>query len=53
MKNNKIVKKIRQYRSNQGRGPKQQSSNEAAAFVSFAGLLIMILIIAAYKMYGQ
>tara|TARA_Y100000389_G_scaffold194579_1_gene224788 strand:- start:28 stop:186 length:159 start_codon:yes stop_codon:yes gene_type:complete len=52
MKNNKIVKKIRQYRSNQGRGPKQQSSNEAAAFVSFAGLLIMILIIAAIKMYG-
>ena len=45
--------KPRQYRSNQGRGPKQQSSNEAAAFVSFAGLLIMILIIAAYKMYGQ
>lgn len=52
MKNNKIVKKIRQYRSNQGRGPKQQSSNEAAAFVSFAGLLIMILVIAAIKMYG-
>lgn len=52
MKNNKIVKKIRQYRSNQGRSPKQQSSNEAVAFVSFAGLLIMILIIAAIKMYG-
>lgn len=52
MKNNKIVKKIRQYRSNQGRGPKQQRSNEVMAFVSFAGLLIMILIITAYKMYG-
>jgi len=51
MKNKK--KKVRQYRSNQGRSPKQQKSNEAAAFVSFAGLLIMILIIAAYKMYGQ
>ncbi len=51
MKNKK--KKVRQYRSNQGRSPRQQKSNEMAAFVSFAGLLIMILAIAAYKMYGQ
>ncbi len=44
--------KKRQYRSNQGRSPHQQKSNEIAAFISFAGLLIMILVIAAYKMYG-
>lgn len=45
--------KVRQYRSNQGRSPKQQKSNEMAAFISFAGLLITILAIAAYKMYGH
>ncbi len=38
--------KPRQYRSNQGRGPKQQSSNEAAAFVSVIGLIVMFVIIA-------
>lgn len=49
-----MTKKIkkRQYRSNQGRSPRQQKGNEIAAFISFAGLLIMILVIAAYKMYG-
>lgn len=36
-------KKKRQYRSNQGRSPKQQRSNEIAAFVSFGGLLLMLL----------
>jgi|TARA_R110002049_G_scaffold57271_1_gene157275 hypothetical protein len=51
MKTNK-GKKVRQYRSNQGRSPKQQNSNETAAFVSFAGLMIMFLAIAAYKMFG-
>ncbi|MDA8686572.1 hypothetical protein N9L94_06125 [Robiginitalea sp.] len=50
MKTNK-GKKVRQYRSNQGRSPKQQNSNETAAFVSFAGLMIMFLAIAAYKMF--
>ena len=39
-------KKTRQYRSNQGRGPKQQSSNEFAAFVSVIGLIVMFVIIA-------
>jgi len=38
--------KPRQYRSNQGRGPKQQSSNETAAFVSVIGLIVMFVIIA-------
>lgn len=34
-------KKVRQYRSNQGRDPKQQSSNEIAAFVSFIGFVVV------------
>jgi len=38
--------KIRQYRSNQGRSPHQQRSNNAAAFVSVVGLVIMVIIIA-------
>tara|TARA_B100000963_G_C22116946_1_gene447351 strand:- start:365 stop:517 length:153 start_codon:yes stop_codon:yes gene_type:complete len=36
------LKKDRQYRSNQGRSPKQQESNEIAAFVSFVGLIVVI-----------
>ena len=40
---NKI--KVRQYRSNQGRDPKQQSGNELAAFVSVLGLVITFVII--------
>ena len=47
----KKVKK-RQYRSNQGRSPYQQKSNEMAAFVSVIGLIITILVIAAIEMYG-
>lgn len=38
--------KIRQYRSNQGRSPHQQRGNNAAAFFSVVGLLIMFIIIA-------
>ena len=37
--------KKRQYRSNQGRSPRQQRSNEIAAFVSFVGLLVTLLLI--------
>ena len=40
---NKI--KVRQYRSNQGRDPKQQGGNELAAFVSVLGLVITFVII--------
>lgn len=36
-------KKKRQYRSNQGRSPRQQRSNENAAFVSFGCLLLLLL----------
>jgi len=38
-------KKPRQYRSNQGRSPHQQRSNNIAAFVSMVGLLITIIYI--------
>jgi hypothetical protein len=48
---NKKTKK-RQYRSNQGRSPHQQRSNEIAAFVSVIGLIVTILVIAALEMYG-
>lgn len=34
-------KKVRQYRSNQGRSPKQQESNEIAMFVSGVGFIIV------------
>jgi|TARA_Y100000114_G_scaffold122918_1_gene118361 hypothetical protein len=33
------MKNKRQYRSNQGRSPKQQRGNEIAAFISFVGLI--------------
>ncbi len=43
MNNMKKEKKVRQYRSNQGRSPKQQSKNEKMMFVSCMGLLVMLL----------
>tara|TARA_B100000524_G_scaffold69382_1_gene31983 strand:+ start:1044 stop:1175 length:132 start_codon:yes stop_codon:yes gene_type:complete len=36
------MKKTRQYRSNQGRSPKQQKGNEIAAFISFVGLIAVL-----------
>tara|TARA_Y100000361_G_scaffold89203_1_gene79295 strand:- start:364 stop:498 length:135 start_codon:yes stop_codon:yes gene_type:complete len=42
--------KKRQYRSNQGRSPRQQRSNEIAAFISVVGLIITFLFIIVY--YG-
>ena len=39
----KKEKKVRQYRSNQGRSPKQQESNESMMFVSCCGLLVIML----------
>jgi hypothetical protein len=35
-----IKKKVRQYRSNQGRSPQQQESNNIAMFVSFIGFVV-------------
>lgn len=37
--------KKRQYRSNQGRSPRQQRGNNIAAFVSVIGLIITLLFI--------
>lgn len=42
--------KKRQYRSNQGRSPRQQRNNEIAAFVSIVGLIVTFLIIVVF--YG-
>jgi len=47
----KKVKK-RQYRSNQGRSPRQQKSNYIAAFISVIGLIATMLVIAILEMYG-
>ena len=41
--------KKRQYRSNQGRSPRQQRSNNIAAFVSIIGLIIMFIIVLLTK----
>ena len=38
-----MKKKERQYRSNQGRSPYQQESNEMAAFVSVIGLIVTLV----------
>ena len=47
-----IVLKKRQYRSNQGRSPRQQESNEKMMFVSCCGLLVIILGIILYGIFG-
>lgn len=44
----KKEKKVRQYRSNQGRSPKQQEANEKMMFVSCMGLLTMLVGIIIY-----
>ena len=47
-----VVLKKRQYRSNQGRSPIQQESNEKMMFVSCCGLLVIILGIILYGIFG-
>ena len=44
----KKEKKVRQYRSNQGRSPKKQEANEKMMFVSCMGLLAMLVGIIIY-----
>jgi hypothetical protein len=44
----KKEKKIRQYRSNQGRSPKQQESNEKVMMLACFGLAITIIGIVIY-----
>ena len=40
--------KVRQYRSNQGRSPKQQEANEKMMFVSCMGFLVTLMGIIIY-----
>ena len=44
-------KKVRQYRSNQGRSPKQQSGNEKMMFISCMGLLVILLGMILYGVF--
>jgi len=46
---NKKEKKVRQYRSNQGRSPRQQESNEKMMFISCMGLLVTMLGMILYE----
>ena len=46
-----IVLKKRQYRSNQGRSPRQQETNEKMMFVSFVGMLVVILGMVVYSIF--
>tara|TARA_B110000977_G_scaffold57425_1_gene77971 strand:+ start:488 stop:661 length:174 start_codon:yes stop_codon:yes gene_type:complete len=47
-----IVLKKRQYRSNQGKTPRQQESNEKIMFVSFMGLLVTMLGMVLYGIFS-
>jgi hypothetical protein len=49
---NKEEKKVRQYRSNQGRGPRQQESNEKMMFVSCMGFVAMVLGMILYSIFA-
>jgi|APSaa5957512535_1039671.scaffolds.fasta_scaffold258942_2 hypothetical protein len=48
----KKEKKVRQYRSNQGRSPKQQNENEKMMFVSCCGLLVIMLGMIIYGIFS-
>ena len=48
----KKEKKVRQYRSNQGRSPKQQESNEKMMFVSCMGLFVILFGIILYGIFA-
>tara|TARA_B110000503_G_scaffold54655_1_gene87780 strand:+ start:854 stop:991 length:138 start_codon:yes stop_codon:yes gene_type:complete len=43
--------KVRQYRSNQGRSPQQQETNETMMFVSYVGMLVVILALIVYGIF--
>lgn len=47
-----IKKKVRQYRSNQGRSPKQQTSNNKAMFISLIGFIILFGIIFIWNLFN-
>jgi hypothetical protein len=40
------MKKVRQYRSNQGRSPKQMENSYIGAFISIVGFAVILFIIA-------
>ena len=44
----KKEKKVRQYRSNQGRSPRQQESNEKVMMLGCIGFGIILLVIIIY-----
>ena len=48
----KKEKKVRQYRSNQGRSPRQQESNEKMMFISCMGLLATMLGMILYGIFS-
>ena len=48
----KKEKKVRQYRSNQGGSPKQQSQNEKGMFISCMGLLIIVTGLILYGLFN-
>ena len=45
-------KKVRQYRSNQGRSPKQQESNNIAMFVSCVGFIIVFGMMIIWNLFN-
>ena len=47
----KQEKKVRQYRSNQGKSPRQQETNEMISFVSLVGLFVVILGMIVYGIF--
>ncbi len=49
---NKKENKVRQYRSNQGRSPRQQEENEKMMFVSCIGLLVTMIGMILYGIFS-
>ena len=46
-------KKVRQYRSNQGRSPKQQRSNMIAMFISLIGFVLIFGSLIIWSLINQ
>ena len=49
---NKKENKVRQYRSNQGRDPRQQESNYKMMFISCCGMLLTLLSMIIYGIFS-
>ena len=50
---NKKENKMRQYRSNQGRSPRQQETNEKIMFIGCVGLFVVLFGIVLYGIFSQ